>query len=82
MEKKASYVEMQLRLWALHLSLRSDLGNSQPAWFSEIERVRTDATRRQEKPIANLVESYPWENLHPRNTAGLTALRDYSEASK
>ncbi len=82
MEKKAPYVEMQLRLWALHLSLRSDLGISQPQWSSEIERIRTDATKKQEKSIANLVESYPWENLYPRNTATFTAMRNHSEDSK
>jgi hypothetical protein len=82
MEKRAPFAELQLRLWALHLSLRSDLGISQPQWSSEIERIRTDATNRQEKSIADLVKSYPWDTLYPRNTETLSAIKNNSGNSK
>jgi hypothetical protein len=76
MEGKARFGEFQLSLMALHLALRSDLGISQPQWSSEIERIRTDATQKQENSITNLVESYPWETLYPRNAETINAVKN------
>ncbi len=63
-EGKVPFDELRLRLWALHLSLRSDLGIAQPMWSSEIERIRESAAKQEARSTAELVKSYPWENVY------------------
>ena len=44
--------EVQMRVWAIHQAIRSDLGLAQPAWQNEIDRRRRKqlaATRKQIK---------------------------------
>lgn len=63
LDDKIPFEQLRMRIWALHLSLRSDLGISQPNWLSEIERVRTDAAKYEFSSWEKLVESYPWDNI-------------------
>lgn len=62
-ERKIEFSDLRLRLWALHFSLRSDLGISQLSWLSEVERIRNEARRYEKHSIAELVETYPWDNV-------------------
>jgi hypothetical protein len=62
-EGKIGFSDFRLRLWALHFSLRSDLGISQPFWSSEVERIRAKAISIEERTISELVESYPWNKV-------------------
>lgn len=61
-QKAVDHYSFMLRVWALHLSLRSDLGIQQPEWESAVEKVRrstnSDFTRWED-----LVKAYPWERL-------------------
>ncbi len=55
--------ELVARLWALHFALRSDLGISQPAWPSEVERVHQDAAKDEDRAFQTLITSYDWSRV-------------------
>ena len=55
--------ELIARLWALHYTLRGDLGISQPAWPSEIERVHRDASLVEDQIARGLITSYDWSKV-------------------
>lgn len=62
MKRKIEFSDLMKRLWALHFSLRSDLGITQPSWSSEIERIRNEPGKNDEQTIAELIKTYPWES--------------------
>lgn len=61
--KAIDYQQLMLRLWALHLSLRSDLGIHQPEWESTVEKVQTATNIDDFTKWEDLVRYYPWERL-------------------
>ena len=63
-----------LRVWALHLSLRSDLGIRQPEWESAVEKARK-TPNGDFSEWAALVKAYPWERLLVHSTNKLETER-------
>jgi hypothetical protein len=56
-EGAISYDEWLQRIWAVHYAVRSDLGIAQPAWPSEIERLREQVIAESSQRIIEQVES-------------------------
>ena len=61
--KSISHRDLMLRFWALHLSLRSDLGISQPEWESVVEKAQKQTHQEDFRRWEELVRAYPWEKL-------------------
>jgi hypothetical protein len=75
MKRKIAFHDLMMRLWALHFSLRSDLGISQPSWTNEIERIRNEPAKDDEQTIAELINTYPWESTLYHQLAEKTPIR-------
>lgn len=60
---KISRNELTLRLWALHIALRSDLGIAQPKWPSEVERIHEDASKYESQAYESSIVNYPWGEI-------------------
>ncbi len=61
LDDKISPLQLKLRLWSLHFSLRSDLGIMQPDWEDTIDKLNKNKNNYLDrKSIQQLVESYPW----------------------
>lgn len=61
--KAIDHSQLMLRLWGLHLSLRSDLGIHQPEWASAVERILHNSSTEDFTKWEELVRYYPWERL-------------------
>jgi len=72
---KIEFHDLMMRLWALHFSLRSDLGIAQPSWTNEIERIRNEPGKNDEQTIAELINTYPWESTLYHQLAEKTSTR-------
>ena len=58
-----THSQLMLRLWALHLSLRSDLGIHQPDWETAVDKIQKKTAVSDFTKWEDLVKSYPWERL-------------------
>lgn len=54
-----SYSELQKRLWAVHVSLKSDLGISQPNRLSEVERLRNRQVAADSRDVDKIIHTTP-----------------------
>ena len=64
MEGTTDFSELRLRLWAVHVALRSDLGITQPRWSNVIEKVHADASNKEQQIVDDLVRAYPWDSVY------------------
>jgi hypothetical protein len=56
------FSDFRLKLWALHVALRSDLGIQQPMWKDVIEKIREFSDDR--KNVEDLINSPSWETIY------------------
>lgn len=61
LENKISSHDLRNIVWALHFSLRGDLGIKQPHWDSEIEAFRKKNVSMQQKALGDLLKSDYWD---------------------
>lgn len=54
---------LMYRFWSLHLSLRSDLGISQPKWESAVDKLQQGAKIDEQAIWGELPAYYPWDDL-------------------
>lgn len=54
--------DLVIRLWALHFSLRADLGITQPEWPNEVDAVQKAASKQHISAYERL-RLYPWESV-------------------
>jgi hypothetical protein len=61
-----TFEELIHRVWALHFSMRSDIGIVQPMWDSEVENIQRQSPKDEgewEYAWENIVKNYPWDKL-------------------
>lgn len=65
-KSEITFEELIHRVWALHFSMRSDVGIIQPMWESEVERIQKQTgkgERSWERAWESVVKNYPWDKL-------------------
>lgn len=60
-DKLIDFNDLKNIIWALHFSLRGDLGIKQPHWDSEIEAFRKEKISLQQKELSRLLKSDYWD---------------------
>ena len=61
-DNKITTLELNNRLWALHISLRSDLGIIQPDWEDSVDKINKESKSYLDiHSINKLVNNYPWD---------------------
>lgn len=55
---------LMFRLWSVQLSLRSDLGITQPEWDTAVDKVQHGTSSHEQLFWHDLPDLYPWVVLH------------------